>query len=100
MAPGALQHVRLPILMFTGERDTQTDAFHSTIVTEGAGDASLVDHRIVPNAGHYSFLSPFPPEMTNAGFAPSQDPEGFDRERFHEQMYADILAFLDRTLPS
>ena len=37
-------------------------------------------------------------EMTNSGFAPSQDPEGFDRARFHEQMYVEIRDFLDRTL--
>jgi hypothetical protein len=27
-------------------------------------------------------------------FPPSQDPEGFDRERFHVAMNAQILAFL------
>ena len=98
MAPGALRDVRAPILMFTGDRDAQTNAMHAAWVTEGVSGATLVDHRVVRNAGHYSFLSPFPPEMTNPGFAPSQDPPGFDRERFHEQMYVEIRDFLDRTL--
>ena len=98
MAPGALRNVRVPILMFTGDSDAQTNAMHARWVSEGVRAATLVDHRVVQNAGHYSFLSPFPPEMTSPGFAPSQDPPGFDRERFHEQMYLEIRAFLDRTL--
>ena len=84
--------------MFTGDRDAQTNAMHAAWVTEGVSGATLVDHRVVRNAGHYAFLSPFPPEMTHSGFAPSQDPPGFDRARFHEQMYAEIRDFLDRTL--
>jgi hypothetical protein len=38
--------------------------------------------------------------MTNPAFAPSQDPPGFDRARFHEEMHADTLAFLNRALYS
>jgi len=34
--------------------------------------------------------------MTNPVFLPSQDPEGFDRERFHQEMNAGILQFLSR----
>ncbi len=98
MASGALENLRLPVLMFTGDTDPHTNALHSAIVEQRIGEPSLLDHRIIKGAGHFSFLSPFPPEMTNPGFAPSQDPAGFDRARFHEQLYIEIVEFLDRTL--
>lgn len=58
----------------------------------------LLDHRSVANAGHFSFLDPFPGTLTKAEFPPSQDPPGFDRERYHETLAADVLAFLQRVL--
>jgi hypothetical protein len=36
--------------------------------------------------------------MRNPRFLPSTDPEGFDRERFHERLPGEILEFLDATL--
>jgi len=98
MAAGALENVHVPVLMFTGDKDPHTNALHAAIVEQRIDDPMLVDHRVVAGAGHFSFLSPFPPEMTNPGFAPSQDPDGFDRAGFQEQMYAEITAFLARTL--
>lgn len=98
LAPGALRDVRVPILMLTAEHDPHTPEGHAEIVRRGLpADAPLV-HRVVPNAGHFSFLSPFPAAMTSAAFAPSQDPPGFDRARFHDAMYAEVTAFLRRTL--
>ena len=98
MAAGALRGVRLPILLWTAEKDEYTPPFHADLVKAGVPDAALIEHRIAANAGHFSFLSPFPAVMTNPGFPPSQDPEGFDRERFHQEMNAGILAFLTRVI--
>lgn len=98
MAPGALSRVRIPILMFTAEKDPHTPAWHAEVVKKGVPDQALVEHRTVPNAGHFSFLSPFPEAMTNPAFPPSQDPEGFDRGQFHVEMNAQVLAFLNRVL--
>jgi predicted dienelactone hydrolase len=96
MAPGALRGVRVPILLWTAEKDSYTPEFHAEIVKAGVPDPGLIEHRIAANAGHFSFLSPFPEAMTNPVFLPSQDPEGFDRERFHQEMNAGILQFLSR----
>jgi predicted dienelactone hydrolase len=96
MAPGALERVRVPILMLTAEKDPHTPPLHADIVLRGVRDRSLVEHRVVENAGHFSFLSPFPEGMMSPAFAPSQDPEGFDRTRFQEEMNREILAFLRR----
>lgn len=36
--------------------------------------------------------------MKKPNFLPSTDPDGFDREQFHQQLPADILHFLNNKL--
>jgi predicted dienelactone hydrolase len=96
LADGALRGVRVPILMMTAEKDELTPEGHGEIIRRGLPDGAQIEHRIVPNAGHFAFLSPFPEAMTSPMFPPSQDPRGFDRARFHEEMNAEIVAFLRR----
>jgi predicted dienelactone hydrolase len=98
MAEGALAEVTLPILMRTGERDEHAPAFHAAIVLHGVADRARVDHRVVPNAGHFAFQSPFPPAMARPEFAPSQDPPGFDRAAYQPVLQAEVLAFLRAAL--
>jgi len=45
-------------------------------------------------------MSKFPPEMTRPDFKPSQDPPGFDRAAIQPELFADVTAFLQRTLSS
>lgn len=98
MAKGALSELNLPILMLTAEKDEYTADFQSQIILNGVPDSTKVQHRIVENAGHFSFLSPFPESMTKAEFPPSQDPLGFNRENFHLKLNAEVLDFLLREL--
>jgi predicted dienelactone hydrolase len=98
MAEGALAGVEIPILMRTAERDEHTPAMHAEIILRGVPDPQRIDHRVVPNAGHFSFQSPFPPAMTRPEFPPSQDPAGFDRAAFQPVLHAEILAFLRASL--
>ena len=94
MAKGALSEVNLPILMLTAEKDKFTPDFHGQIIFEGVPDNSKIQHRIIENAGHFSFLSPFPESMIKKEFLPSQDPSGFNRESFHHELNAEVLEFL------
>lgn len=96
--PESLSEVRVPILIRTGERDDLTPASHADTVIRGVYDPSLVEHKTIPGAGHFSFMSNFPPEMIRPDFPPSQDPEGFHREDIQPSLYADIAGFLKRTL--
>ena len=94
MAPEALAQVRLPVLLVTGAEDTQAPSFHAQIVKDGVAGRCPLTHKVVEKAGHYSFLSPFPPAMCRPDFAPSQDPEGFDRAGFHRWLEEEVLGFL------
>ncbi|MBX4159963.1 MULTISPECIES: alpha/beta hydrolase family protein [Priestia] len=94
---GALEDVNIPILMITGEKDTITPSFHREFVLNGVSDSEKVHHIVVENGGHFSFLSPFPDFMKSPTFLPSQDPEGFNRKEFHENLQNTILDFLLRS---
>jgi predicted dienelactone hydrolase len=93
-----LSKVETPILMLVAEHDPFTPGGHSELVLARVPDRARVTCRVVENAGHFSFLSPFPLAMRSASFPPSMDPEGFDREKFHERLNAELHEFLDRTL--
>lgn len=91
---GALDEVNLPILMMTGKKDEITSSFHAEFLLKGVKSPEKIEHKIIGNAGHFSFLSPFPVVMKNPSFPPSQDPEGFNRELFHQELESRILNFL------
>ncbi|MEK3949119.1 alpha/beta fold hydrolase [Paenibacillus sp. FSL H7-0703] len=91
---GSLRAVNLPILMMDAEKDQYTPSLHARIILDGVPDPKKVQYKTVKNAGHFSFLSPFPESMRTPAFLPSQDPPGFDREHFHRKLNADILDFL------
>lgn len=95
MRQGALADVDLPILMYTGGRDELAPAaFHGAIVLLGVRNPARVRHRVVEEAGHFSFQSPFPPELVRPDFAPSQDPPGIDRAALQPLLADEITAFL------
>lgn len=96
--PDSLREVTVPVLMLTAEHDPVTPRWQAELLLERVADRSQVTWREIENAGHFAFLSPFPPPMRNPGFLPSTDPEGFDREKLHERLPGEILDFLDRTL--
>lgn len=104
LAPGAgwfmngLDNVNIPILMLTAEHDPITPAWNAETVLKCIKDKSLVTFKEIENAGHFSFLSPFPESMKNPKFLPSTDPEGFDREKFHDQLPNEILTYLNKIL--
>lgn len=96
--PGALADVRLPILMITGDQDVNTPGGHALNVLAGVAEPGLVEHKIYAGAGHFSFMSKFPPEMTRPDFHPSQDPPGFDRNDIQQELFELVTGFLLRTV--
>lgn len=95
--PGALRSVQVPILMVASYHDVQVPYFYlCQLVLDGVPDPSKVDYRLVEQAGHYSFLSPWPDALKSPAIPPSQDPPGFDRRAFLAQLYVDISSFLEQ----
>jgi len=94
----SLRQVTVPILMLVAEHDPFTPRWQADLVLDRVADRSQVTCKVIENAGHFSFLSPFPPQMKSASFLPSTDPEGFDREKFHQWLPGEVLEFLDERL--
>lgn len=92
MPPAELADVTAPVLLLRGEQDRVTPAFHTEILRDGLGATQLTEIA-VPNAGHFSFQTPFPAQMAVPGFAPAIDPPGFDRAAFHPQLNDQIVQF-------
>ncbi|MFL6231735.1 MAG: hypothetical protein ACJ76N_01240 [Thermoanaerobaculia bacterium] len=92
--------------MFAGSRQIRVEdeakgllfPVQAELLLDRVPDRGQVTWREIENAGHFSFLSPFPPQMRNPDFLPSTDPAGFDRERLHERLPGEILDFLDERL--
>jgi predicted dienelactone hydrolase len=98
LAPDSLKNVNVPIYMIFAGKDRLAIHCQPEVILNGVADKSRVACDIVDNAGHFSFLSPYPPHMKKPGFPPSNDPEGFDREEFHKWLPGEILDFLDGKL--
>jgi predicted dienelactone hydrolase len=94
MAPGALDAVRVPLLVRTAEHDTLTPPFFIEQILAGLPAGTHVDLAVVPGAGHFSFLAPMPPAFAHA--PPAQDPPGFDRVAYQPRLCAEVEAFLAR----
>jgi fermentation-respiration switch protein FrsA (DUF1100 family) len=92
----SLKNVALPIQLWAGERDPFTPLWQAQLILDLVPHRDRVAFRVVPNAGHFSFLSPFPPAMKLPGFLPAFDPAGFDREAFHAELNVEMRAFLQR----
>ncbi|MCA9879709.1 MAG: hypothetical protein KC442_18075 [Thermomicrobiales bacterium] len=93
-APGSLDAVNVPVLMLAGERDVVTPAHHAALVAQRLPAATPLHSRIIPGAGHFAFLSVFPPAMQQPDFAPAQDPPRFNRSAFQTELAAEVAAFL------
>ncbi|WP_438009266.1 alpha/beta fold hydrolase [Sorangium sp. So ce321] len=94
----ALQHASVPILLLVAEHDRIAPRWQGQLVLDLVPDRARVTYKIVENAGHFSFLSPFPPPLRTPGFLPATDPPGFDREAFQRQLQEDVRGFLDASL--
>lgn len=93
-APNALEKISVPLLVLAGEKDdiTPPDAIQRTL--QSLPSSARYDIVVIRNAGHYSFLSPFPTNLRRPNFPPSQDPENFDREQFHRELPLIVERFL------
>lgn len=93
LTPTSLQNVRTPLFVLAAEHDRVTPPNRIEQALAGLPRSTRLIFKVVPGAGHYSFLTPFPAKMRNPDFAPSMDPDGFDREQFHLELPRMIYEF-------
>jgi len=93
----ALSKVQVPVLLLSAGTDPTAIA-QAKIIQKGLSEPEKLNARIVENASHYSFLSPFPIALRSRVGPAGRDPEGFDREAFHEELNREVASFLSGTL--
>ncbi len=92
----ALRKVTVPVLVYAAEKDDLTRVqYHGERLARTVPRAECV---LVKSAGHYSFITSFPTALRIVAGEGARDPDGFDRDTFHEVMNREIVEFFDRTL--
>ncbi len=76
LAPGALGAVTAPILALTAEHDPLTSDHEIRAALAGLPDPTRLTIRTIANAGHFSFLSPFPRPCMLRSSCPPTTPQG------------------------
>lgn len=97
--PEALARVSGKLLVLAGERDDVTPAEDIRRDLRSLPPSAPCEFVVIKGAGHFSFLSPFPAMMRQPDFPPAQDPEGFDRVQFHQELPGIVESFLAKALP-
>ncbi|MFJ5537589.1 alpha/beta hydrolase family protein [Vreelandella titanicae] len=95
----SLAQVEIPTLLLRAEKDNElTEPYHSEIIARNYKDKSMLTYRTVENAGHYSFITPFPEAIISELGAVAKDPVGFNREEFHNRLSSEIVSYLKAVL--
>lgn len=94
MGPDGLAAVRVPVQLWSGDKDDKVPyATNSKPIREALG--TRVEHHEVAGAGHFSFLTPCgflkPPGLC-------ADQGRFDRKAFHAEMNSSVVAFFEKNL--
>ena len=84
-APGALDAVNTPMLVWAGTNAVITPPAQANLLKHSIGSRVLVDVRIVDGAGHFSFMDTLPPQTT--------DPFP-DRDAFLADLAVEIRRFI------
>ena len=92
-----LAAIRAPIQLWRGDSDEilPHPNYAQTVFDRLAAKP---DYRVVPNAGHYAFLAPCVPALAAIAADVCTDPPGFDRDAFHRELNAAVVAFFKAKL--
>jgi predicted dienelactone hydrolase len=101
---GSLAAVTAPVQLWASERGgkglptTNPRINPDSVAVIDKGLEGKHEYHVVPNAGHFAFLPPCPPELAKAFSEGCTDPPGFDRAGFHGKLNTDVLSFFKRAL--
>jgi predicted dienelactone hydrolase len=93
----SLSNVKVPLRIYRAEKDEVLRyPYHAESIRQKL--TAKPEYSVVKNAGHYSFLSPFPESIKQRVGVVAEDPNGFDRIEFHSTMNQEIFEFLSKSL--
>jgi len=91
----SLAQVDIPTLLLSAEKDDElTEPHHSEVIASNFLDKDKLTYETIENAGHYSFITPFPEAARAELGVVAEDPEGFDRAQFHATLSKQIADYL------
>jgi predicted dienelactone hydrolase len=94
----ALARVAVPVRVYGAERDDLTLVrYHAERLAKRLPPQT--EYVLVKRAGHFAFVATYPWALQFLAGEVARDPEGFDRNAWHEVMNPEIVSFFDRKLP-
>ncbi|WP_165872684.1 alpha/beta hydrolase family protein [Celerinatantimonas diazotrophica] len=95
----SLALVTQPVLLITAQADSVlTPSDNAELIAKRLPNQRQLVNQLIPNAGHFSFLSPFPKALQGKVGVVGEDPSGFDRRSFQHQLGRRIVAFFQHSL--
>lgn len=95
----SLEKVNIPTLILKAQKDDElTEPYNSDTITKNFKNKNLLTSCEIPNAGHYSFITPFPKSIEKEVGIVAKDPKGFNRKKFQKTLSLGILDFLNQSL--
>jgi len=99
LAEAQLARLSVPTLVVVAGQDRiLRPPFHGRRIARLAPQAARLV--VIPNAGHFSFVAPFPPDLAALAGPAAQDPPGTDRLALLDALNVRILAHFDGVWPA
>jgi predicted dienelactone hydrolase len=89
--------ITVPVQLWQSERGGDGVLPHNVAAVDKSLPAPH-EYNVVPNSGHFAFLTPCPPAVAKARSELCMDAPSFDRVAFHKEFDAAVLAFLRKHL--
>ena len=91
----ALTSVKSPLLVIVGNKDEELSTGENAVLLAKETNALL---KIIPDAGHFTFLTPCTPDMYSAVPVLCSDRPGVDRVSVHHNISAEMTHFFNESL--
>lgn len=94
----AIRAIAIPVRLYAAEKDDILAPRYHAERLHRLLTPSKLEYTLVKNAGHFSFVAPFPSALSGQVGLADSDPPGFDRPAWHEQAAIEIADYFDRAL--
>ena len=94
----AIRNIKIPVRLYAaGKDEILAPRYHAERLRALLAGNNL-EYVAVENAGHFSFVAPFPAELIGKVGGADYDPPGFDRTAWHAKAANDVVDFFNRQL--